>query len=96
MHRWEYREYGEYRKFWEYREYRDIGNTGKIGNIENTGNTGNIGNIGGTFASMGRFQFLGSSLTNGGVPSPPLWQETNPRNGKLFHRRGSSSVDEIF
>ena len=28
---------------------------------------------------MGRFQFLGSSLTKGGVPpSPPIWQETNP------------------
>ena len=50
-------------------------------------------NIGGTFASMGRFQFLGSSLTKGGVPpSPPIWPETNPGKGKLFNGQGSSSA----
>ena len=42
--------------------------------------------LGETFASMGRFQFLGSSLTNGGVPPPPFWPLTSPGNGKkLFY-----------
>ena len=39
-----------------------------------------------TFASMGRFQFLGSSLTIGGVPSLPLWQETKPGKRKIIQK----------